>query len=526
MQTVQLDKAANGNGKYMEGSDMKDVKLTRRGFLKLSAPGAAAFFITGCGEGFLAGRQGGQKAIPFRTVELNKGESAEVVLSDGSRVSLRLLGVQHKRDSVCDAVRQVRAELEVNGRVVEVSSGNYNLPVKTGKYRIDCPITFGYYELSDKDRWGLDKHARFRLWPADGSLWGKGRFVYPVRQRWFATDTQMANEPCHVDAGEQPGPRKIYYHSGLDFGGAERLIEVVSATDGLVVCSGQQVLEGYNAEPVMPRYDVVYILDERGWYYRYSHLYEIDGAIRTGRRIKAGEKVGLLGKEGGSGGWSHLHFEIVSRQQSGRWGTQASYAFVWEAYIREYRPKVLAVARPHRLAKVGEEVVLDGSKSWCAGGELSYEWALSDGTRASGATVKKNYDEVGTYSEILKVSDSAGNTSYDFCKVQVFGGEDAEVVPPSIHLASWPTQDVKAGQAITFKVRSFTKEQIGETLDFGDGSKAVTVYSDGNRKMLAKDGYAAARHIYGKAGDYLVRAQCRDKAGHSATTRLHVRVSD
>ncbi len=494
--------------------------------MKLTGPMAGALFVGGCGEGFMAGgRQAGPGAIPFRTVELNKGESAEVILSDGGKVSLRLLGVQHKRDSVCDAVRQVRAELEVNGRTVQVSSGNYNLPVKAGNCRIDCPVTFGYYELSDKDRWALDKHARFRLWPADGSLWGKGRFVYPVRQRWFATDTQMANEPCHVDAGEQPGPRKIYYHSGLDFGGAERLIEVVSATDGLVVCSGQQVLEGYKAEPVEPRYDVVYILDERGWFYRYSHFYDIDRAIQPGRRIKAGEKVGLLGKEGGSGGWSHLHFEIVSRQQSGRWGTQASYAFVWEAYIREYRPKVLAVARPHRLAKVGEKVVLNGSKSWCASGELSYEWTLSDGTRASGATVKKSYSEVGTYSEILKVSDGGGDTAYDFCKVQVFGGEDAEVVPPSIHAACWPTTGLRAGEPATFKVRSFSKQRVGETIDFGDGGKAVTVYSDGNRKARAREGYAVTEHVYERAGDYLVRARCVDKAGNKGTVNLHVRVT-
>lgn len=508
----------------MKGNDMGTVNLSRRDFVKLSGVGAASLVISGCSEGFFGGLWGRFGSIPFRTIDLSKGERGELKLADGSVVNLRLLGVQHKRDSVCEAVRSAKVQVEVDGEMVELSSGNYNLPVAAGRYRIDCPVVFGYYELSDKDRWGLEKHARFRLWPAKGSLWGKGRFVYPVRQRWFATDTQMANEPCHVDAAEQPGPRKIYYHSGLDFGGAEGLVEVVCATNGVVVCRGEQVLEGHDAEPVMPRYDVVYLLDKRGWYYRYSHLYGIDESIEPGRRVRKGQRVGLLGKEGGSGGWSHLHFEILSRQPSGKWGTQAGYAFVWEAYVREYRPKVIAVARPHKVVKVGEEVELDGSKSWCASGELSYEWMLSDGTKASGARAKKSYDEVGTYSEILKVTDSEGNVEYDFCKVQVFGGEDAEVVPPSIHACYRPTQEVKVGQRITFKVRSFSKQRIGETIDFGDGSKAVTVYSDGNRKMLAKDGYAAATHIYGKAGDYLVRAWCRDKAGHTGTVHLHVRV--
>ncbi len=524
MQAVQLDKAANGNGKYMEGNDMGTVNLSRRDFLKLSGAVAASVLISGCGEGFLGGLGGCFGSIAFRVIDLNKGERGELRLCDGSVVNVRLLGVQHKRDSVCDAVRSVKVQVEVDGETVELSSGNYNLPVAAGRYRIDCPVTFGYYELTDEDRWGLEKDARLRLWPGGSAMLPEGTFVYPVRQKWFASATQMANEPVHVDAGEQPGPRKIYYHSGLDFGGAEGLVEVVSATDGLVVCRGEDVLEGHDSEPVKPRYDVVYVLDERGWYYRYSHLYEIDKSIEHGKRIKMGEPIGLLGKEGGSGGWSHLHFEIISKQPSGKWGTEEGYGFIWEAYIREYRPKVIAVARPHKVVKVGEEVVLDGGKSWGASGELSYEWMLSDGTRASGATVKKSYSEVGTYSEILKVSDGGGNTAYDFCKVQVFGGEDAEVVPPSIHACYWPTQDVKAGQAVTFKVRSFTKERIGETLDFGDGSAPVKVCSDGNKMARARDGYAVTEHVYERAGDYIVRAWCVDKAGHVGAAHLHVRV--
>ena len=69
-----------------------------------------------------------------------------------------------------------------------------------------------------------------------------------------------------------------------------------------------------------------------------------------------GQKIGLLGKEGGSGGWSHLHFDITGRQPSGKWGIIEGYAFLWEAYLREYKPKLLAVARPHHLVAAGEKV--------------------------------------------------------------------------------------------------------------------------------------------------------------------------
>src|SRR5262249_60226452 len=99
------------------------------------------------------------------------------------------------------------------------------------------------------------------------------------------------------------------------------------------------------------------------------------------------ERVGVLGKEGASGGWSHLHFEIKSRQPSGKWGTQAAYAFLWEAYRRQYKPVLQAVARPHHLLFAGETATLDGSKSCRPAGKIArYEWTLSHGRKETGAT--------------------------------------------------------------------------------------------------------------------------------------------
>ena len=157
----------------------------------------------------------------------------------------------------------------------------------------------------------------------------------------------MCNVPVYVDGCERPARKQIYYHNGLDIGGCEGLTEVVAATDGLVVSAGLDVLPDHRKEkdtPVSPRYDVVYLLDARGWYYRYSHLKEIDKTVKPGRVMTMGDAIGWLGKEGGSGGWSHLHFGIKARQPSGRWGKQEGYAFLWEAYLRQYRPKVIAVA--------------------------------------------------------------------------------------------------------------------------------------------------------------------------------------
>ena len=85
--------------------------------------------------------------------------------------------------------------------------------------------------------------------------------------------------------------------------------------------------------------------------------------MRPGARIALGQKLGVLGKEGGSGGWSHLHFDIWARQPSGLWGIEEGYAFLWQAYEQAHPRQLVAVARPHALVWSGQKVTLDGSRS-------------------------------------------------------------------------------------------------------------------------------------------------------------------
>ncbi|MGP0064528.1 MAG: PKD domain-containing protein [Isosphaeraceae bacterium] len=460
-----------------------------------------------------------------RVVDLDVGESRAVDLGDGTKAQLKLLPIDETRDTIREAVRRAVVKVEVNGQAVELISATYHLPQTVAGVQVDCPITRGYLTNTDQDHWGLRKAARLRVWPA-GSPWIEpGTFVYPVRQRWFASATQMANEPTFVDGIEEPSRRKIYYHSGLDIGGAEGMVDVIAATAGLVVASGTTVVPGYEITPVDPRYDVVYVLDDRGWYYRYSHLHSIDPAIKPGATVSMGQKIGLLGKEGGSGGWSHLHFEIVSRQPSGRWGTQEGYAFLWEAYLREHQPAALAVARPHRLVQVGEKVALDGACSWSRSGTIArHDWTFSDGSIASGPRVERVYQQPGEYSEILKVTDDGGNIAYDFAVVQVLGRNASDPLPPAIHAAYAPTRNIHPGDSITFKVRTFGTTDGNETWDFGDGTAPVQVRSDGNVKERAPDGYAVTTHRFAKPGDYLPRVERTDRRGRKATARLQVRV--
>jgi hypothetical protein len=470
----------------------------------------------------------GPKIEPlFQTVDLNVGQSASVKLSGGKTVVVKLLGLKEQRCEMRGAVRRAVATVEVDSARAELVCATYNLPKTVGPVQIDCPVTRGYCNNLDRkiNVWAMDKDARLRIWLA-GSPWIRpGTFAYPVNQRWFASDTQMANDPCYVNACDVPGKKRIYYHYGLDFGGVEGAVSVLAATDGVVVSRGGKTVSGKYPPQVKARYDVVYIRDDRGWYYRYSHLMKIDDSLQLGRRVKMGGRIGKLGKEGGSGGWSHLHFDIVMPQPSGRYGIADGYAFIFEAYRRQHFPKMIAVARPHLVAWTGQMVTLDATRSWHAAGVkhiAGYEWRLSDGSTKRGAAVRHKYDKPGHYSEILKITDDAGRVAYDFAVVQVFDKSRPLPVPPAIHAAYWPTMGLKVGDEITFKVRSFAlkPDEGREAWDFGDGSKTVYTGSDGNVKKLARDGYAITKHRYAKAGCYIVSVWRTDASGRKAACRL------
>ena len=231
-----------------------------------------------------------------RSVDLNVGESARVELCDGSQTTVKLLDLQETRDTVRDAVRRAVVTVEVGGERTELVAATYHLPTTITGVRIDCAVTKGYTDKSSKKNvWGLLKDARLRLWPATSPLIDPATFSYPAKLKWFASDTQMANVPVFVDGGEVPANKSIYYHSGLDIGGAEGLVEIVAATDGFVISAGMEQC-GTERHPMRePRRGAISVRGDRGWYYRYSHLCWVDPAVKPGTRIKRGQKLGLLG---------------------------------------------------------------------------------------------------------------------------------------------------------------------------------------------------------------------------------------
>jgi hypothetical protein len=330
-----------------------------------------------------------------------------------------------------------------------------------------------------------------------------------------------------IGDGETSGPERVYYHQGFDFGGADRIVPVHAATDGVVVSARGKVADDLPA-CVRPRYDVVYLRDPRGWYYRYSHFDAIAPELQVGGAVSIGQQIGVLGKEGASGGWSHLHFELIRPQESGKFGSDSTYVFLHQVYVAEHDPPLIAVARPQMLGFVGQAMQLDATRSWSAtdSGGLSYEWIFDDGTTAKGPRVRRTFPVAGRFSPTLKVTDSQGNVDYDFAKVTVTTPETAPKQRCSLHASYWPTLGIRAKDEVSFLVRSFRFQPLvgKEIWDFGDGSRAVSTQSDGSADPHNKNGYAIVKHRFQKPGDYIVTVSRENSDGQQAEAKLDVHV--
>jgi len=459
----------------------------------------------------------------FRSLDLNVGQSRTLHLPDQTSVTVKLLAIEEHRDPVRDALRGAALTVEVNGEHGTIPCATYNLPTELGGVRIDCPVIKGYLR-SYSNYWAIESDARLRIWPKEGPLIRPGTFVYPVEQRWGAASTLFDNE---IGDGELYGPERVYYHQGFDFGGADRIVPIYAATDGVVVSARGKSLDDI-PDCVRPRYDVVYLCDPRGWYYRYSHFDSIDELVQVGGKVKIGQQIGVLGKEGGSGGWSHLHFELIRPQEDGKYGSDSIYAFLHQVYLAKNDEPVIAVARPQILGFAGRPIELDASRSWSASDPdgMKYEWSFADGTKATGIKVRHVFAEPGRYRPTLKVTDRAGNVDYDFGKVTAADPDMAPGQRCYLHAAYWPTKNIHAGDVVTFLVRSFRfKPVVGDEIwDFGDGSPTARTRSDGAVDHHNKNGYGRVTHRFEKPGDYIVTVRRSNDDGQWAVDKLDVRV--
>lgn len=471
---------------------------------------------------------GGTAPQGGHVVDLSIGESVRFDLPGGETRRITLVGLREEPDRIRGVVRRPTALVEVDGERTELVAGHYHLPKIVNGVKLACSVTrcVARALLVYQDIHALDKDARLRCWAPEAPLFGPQPLVYPVRQTWFASMTQLGNERTYVDAGEltlnDPARRHIYYHYGVDLGGYDKAVPVVAAAAGRVVRRAEEWAPDETPDE-KPRDDVVNIRDAAGWRYRYSHLDMIADSIRIGAEVHAGDPIGVLGKKGSSGGWSHLHFGVRGPQPSGRDGEIEAYPFVVEAYLHEHPGALLACARPHRVAGVGEPVELDASLSLCDGGRITgYEWVFHDGSTAAGPLACRTYDREGMYSERVTVTDDRGRSEVDFCVVQILPPDaDPARTPPTLHLAYYPTERLRPGQPIAFKARAFIRGPFAankggeEHWDFGDGTTART---------CSNDEFDERWHAYAVPGRYIVTVRRTGLNGISAMAQLKVDV--
>lgn len=121
----------------------------------------------------------------------------------------------------------------------------------------------------------------------------------------FKTDTVRVTSPY----GKRTLNGAADYHAGYDMVGVGSS-DVVAAVGGTVVAS-RIVTDKSNLTWQWGNY--VCIKTDDGQYHYYCHL--ASRAVTKGQRVKAGDKIGVMGNTGYSFG-AHLHFEV--RKSDGR----------------------------------------------------------------------------------------------------------------------------------------------------------------------------------------------------------------
>jgi len=169
--------------------------------------------------------------------DLNIGESVEFQSRTGQKRRITLVAVHEQPDRVRGVIRFPRITVDVGGERADLVAALYRLPSVVNGVKIGCSVTRSV-ALSNVGEYAMDKDARIRCWDPDAPFFGPQPMVYPVRQMWFVSKTQLGNEKTYALSGElELCGKSIYYHHGVDIMGYDKAVPVVAAVAGRVVQS-------------------------------------------------------------------------------------------------------------------------------------------------------------------------------------------------------------------------------------------------------------------------------------------------
>jgi murein DD-endopeptidase MepM/ murein hydrolase activator NlpD len=441
-----------------------------------------------------------------RIVTLNVGESYTFQPRSGAQRVIKLLALQEHRDSVIHLMSRAEVQIAIDGRPLTLVCEPYTMPTQVGDLRVLADSTAG---------WGnVPKAVQLSVWEAGGPLVDTNRFGFPLpKYRFCSHPTQCYNEPVYVGEGDgDPAGQRFCHDYGFDVAGYEGRQDVVSVTDGKVALFW----------PYPPGCSVV-VQDTSGFYWSYAHVESLAPGIEVGAHLDKGQKIGLLGKTGPSGNFSHCHLgSYVTPAPETLPGTPYKngrlnlYPWYVAAYEAAHPKGLLAVARPHRTALTGEKVLLDASHSLVWGGNriVARRWVLPDGSTVTNSQAQTSFTQPGTYAAALWVRDNEGNEDVDFCQIKVFSRANPEPHMPHLFMSYEPTEGIRPQSPVSVRL----------WFQGGNHGPISLEFDDGTRIKDCKP-YADVPHRFEQSGLHIVTAQC-EAAGKPVTAKLKVIVNE
>lgn len=391
-----------------------------------------------------------------RFVYLDPGQTCTFRLKDGTEKRLTLVSVEEYEDPVIHLTRRADVKVEIDGRPVELTCAPYVMPTEIEGLRIQADTTSGWLDIP--------KRVQFSLWDASDPIVDTNLFCFPLAEYLlFSHGMQAYNEPVHLgDRDGDPQGQRFYHNYGVDLAGYESRQKVLSCVSGTVIRTN-------------PGQGSLFIRDDRGFILYYGHLDSILSEIKVGLAVNRGQWVGMLGKRGASGNFSHLHvgaYLSESAMNMDRLTRNLNlYPWLVTAYQHENGTNLFAVARPHKMALTGDKVLFDGSSSLSFKSKIiSFKWKFHDGTSANGPVAQKLYNKPGCYIASLWIKNTQGDDDVDFCKVKVFSRSAPEGVIPTLFVTYYSSAQVYVDDPVNFRLWPQGMDIENIRIEFDDGT--------------------------------------------------------